>query len=444
MQKHLASRFGAIFKLSIAAILLAVPLYPKFPLFRVPGTYVAVRVEDFLLLIVVLIWGFYLLKTGQLGRFLNDRFTQAVFLFLVAGLLSVLSALLITGNISPHLAFLHWIRRLEYILLFFIAYSAVTLSGRISFFTYTLFIASFFVFLYGVGQVYFNLPVITTQNEEYSKGIALRWVPGARLPSTFAGHYDLAAFSMFVLTFGFAWMFLYTNFLYKIFLLAFVVAPAFWLLLMTESRISFLAYLFSVSSMFVFLQKKKFILPIVLVSIVVAVFTGLGARYWRTIDVYLQKLRTYNMLIVSPVYAQEATQSAPVEDRSVSIRLNIEWPRAVNAFLKNPLLGTGYSSINLATDNDYLRLLGEVGLVGFMAFFLLLLRLIEGFGSFLQKNNLSDAKVFVAAFVGCLIGLLVNALLIDVFEASKIAIVFWTLAGLAAGIVRGRKNGEVY
>ena len=65
-------------------------------------------------------------------------------------------------------------------------------------------------------------------------------------------------------------------------------------------------------------------------------------------------------------------ESQPVfEDRSVSIRLNVEWPRAIRAFSKNPLLGTGYSSITLATDNDFLRLLGEVGLVGALAFFLI-------------------------------------------------------------------------
>ena len=59
--------------------------------------------------------------------------------------------------------------------------------------------------------------------------------------------------------------------------------------------------------------------------------------------------------------------------RSGEIRFNVEWPRAITAFSKNPLLGTGPGSITLATDNDYLRSLGESGLLGFITFAFILL-----------------------------------------------------------------------
>ena len=44
-----SSKLKIIYKYLVSAIILAVPLYPKFPLIEVPGTFVSVRLEDFLL-----------------------------------------------------------------------------------------------------------------------------------------------------------------------------------------------------------------------------------------------------------------------------------------------------------------------------------------------------------------------------------------------------------
>lgn len=44
-----------ISKYLVAAVLIIIPLLPKFPLFKVSGTYVAVRFEDVLMLLLALI-----------------------------------------------------------------------------------------------------------------------------------------------------------------------------------------------------------------------------------------------------------------------------------------------------------------------------------------------------------------------------------------------------
>jgi len=137
---------------------------------------------------------------------------------------------------------------------------------------------------------------------------------------------------------------------------------------------------------------------------------------------------------------------APIfEDRSTSIRLNVEWPRAVRAFSKNPLLGTGYSSITLATDNDYLRLLGEVGILGFLAFSAIFLRIGKLiFSSFPLVKNFKGVELgFLAGVVGAMLGVFLNAVFLDIFEASKFAIIFCLVTGLTVGLLWSVKYEQI-
>lgn len=463
MQKLLSwlnQHWGDIFKIGTITILLVVPLYPKFPIFIIPKTHVAIRAEDFLLLILGVFWFAYFLKNKP-SQFLKNRLNLAIILFLGAGLLSLVSGIFLTSTISPQLGIFHFLRRVEYILPFFIAASAVRLTGKAQVFAESVFIVVFIAYLYALGQIYMEFPVISTQNEEYAKGLALHWVPGARLHSTFAGHYDLAAFQVLALPLAMSFFFVYKKFAGKLFVLLAGILPSFWLILNTESRISFVSAGVAVVVMLLLIGRKKFIIPAIIIGLVSAMyFSGLGARYRYTIDLYWEKLFFWNQtsILPSPAFAQEEipakiqenirsrgdTGVVVIEDRSTSIRLNVEWPRAIRAFSKNPLLGTGYSSITLATDSDYLRLLGEVGIVGAAAFLLLMTRLIRGFFAYLKSvQELTFNKAYVAAFLGGFIGMLINATFIDVFEASKVAIVFWTLAGIAVAIVQGRKDDQI-
>lgn len=439
----------SFYKYGIGVVLLTIPLYPKFPVFNIPGIYVAVRMEDFIIAILGVIW-FVDVLSGGIKKFFEDKLNFAIVLFFTAGGLSILSALFITQSVSFHIAFLHWLRRIEYMIPFFIAVRAMR-EKNTEFFIKIILIAGFISFLYGFGQVHFGFPVISTQNEEYSKGIALRWLPGARLHSTFSGHYDLAAFLVMVFPILFAYIFVLKKFSAKFLWYLFLTVPLLWLFLKTESRVSFMAYLLGVSLTLWIIRKRLFIVPFFFISVLgMFVLSDLGSRYVRGINVYREKFTQYDFLNINfppVIHASEGEvlsfQVVPntdtTEDRSTSIRLNVEWPRAIRAFAKNPLLGTGYSSITLATDNDYLRSLGEVGLLGTLAFLLVFVRLANGFTTYMRSPILDVNKAFVGGFIGGLVGFLFNATFIDVFEASKVAIIFWTFAGIAVGIVKFHK-----
>ena len=432
-----------LFKYSGAALLILVSLYPKFPLISIPGTFVAIRFEDMLLTFIgILVFFAYIPNWRDLFK---NKITASIFLFLAAGLISLLSAVLITHTLDPKIGLLHWVRRVEYFIPFFLGMEIIKRKIKVSFYLKIILIIIFVAFIYGFGQKNFNWPIVITQNEEYSRGVALRYIPGGHINSTFAGHYDLATFFVMILPVIVVSFFMLKGTKTKIVLSA-AYFSGMWLLVNTASRISLFSYLLAVLTAILIIRKYKAIIPVILVSLIFVVFSSnLLGRYSRLIEVIKDRYGDVYP-VATQVYAQEdfslrrldkpeATPipTPPLEDRSTNIRLNVEWPRALRAFYKNPILGTGYSSITLATDNDYLRALGETGILGIFTFLLIFLRIITRFISRfpLTKYFSGENLVLLAGILGSLPGLFVNAIFIDIFEASKFAIIFWFLMGLS-------------
>ena len=455
---------------AIGFLLLFIPLYPKFPLLSVPGTYVAVRLEDFLVAVVVGSW-FILFFLRRPGQFLNQILVKLFLLYFLIGGLSLVSAILITKNIIPHIAFLHYLRRIEYMSLLFVAYASCRRIKDVKFYGLILALATTGVIIYGMGQKFFGWPVVSTMNQEFSKGLILKLTWWARVSSTFAGHYDLAAYLVLVLSLSVAFFAALRGWKIKLLILIFAIF-SFYLLILTASRISLAAYLVAVTFVLVSL-KKYWWLPLVLSFSLLGMLASedISQRYAATFKIDLSFLRGGIMVrpavvslpmpsplptIAPPVAAVRPKfgpggkllptptltptplplPAEPVEStelavsRSTDIRLKVEWPRAIRAFAKNPLLGTGYSSITLATDNDYLRMLGETGILGALAFLAIFLEISRRVIFFLRKTESEFSKSIVLGIAGAMVGFFLNAVFIDVFEASKVAFVFWILMGI--------------
>lgn len=435
-KKHLArldeihTTAHSLLKYVVAAILLAVPLYPKFPLFRIPGVPVSIRLEDAVIAVGFIVY--ILAVLPNIKKIVASTYFKGAILFFAIGLLGVLSGIFITETVVPHVGFLHWARRIEYISVFFMGYASIRKPKDVYFYIKLLFVVIVIAFFYGVGQKYFNVPIITTQNEDYARGVALRYRPEAHLVSTFAGHYDLASF--LILTLPLLYLFITSpNETLKRLIpdtkpllsragIVLVSAMGLWLLMQTASRISIVSYLGSACLALILVNRKKFIPLVIVVSFVFALFsTNLVARYLNIITVYATE--------------EVVEESVVVEDRSTSIRLDVEWPRAIRALQKNPLTGTGYSSITLATDNGYLRMLGETGVMGFIAFFTFLGSIILIiFNSVINKINSTPEYQFKIAVIASLFGVFLNMVFIDILEASKFALLFWLIMGFAAGL----------
>lgn len=448
-------------KYLIAATLIIVPLFPKFPLIRLPITYVAIRFEDILLLILAVLTLIKIIP--DLKNFLKDEIVQAFLIFFGTGLVSLLVGSFLTHDVDFKLGIFHWARRIEYVVPFFAGLTLLAkekVSENLDFYIKVLLLDILVIFIYGFGQRYFGFPVIITQNEEYSKGIALIWTPGSHINSTFAGHYDLASFIVLMFPILLSLLVVFKNKISQLILLI-ASGMSLWLLIVSLSRIGQLAYFAAVGVAFVLLKKFKALTIVLIISLFFAGMSGsLDARFTRLFQVIYD--RTGLPKIMSQVEngftvnAQEITipssrnigvtptpSPIPVfEDRSASIRINVEWPRAIRAFTKDPIIGTGYSSIDLATDNDFLRMLGETGLFGIAAFFLIFFRIGKLFikEAFpVLKKFTGIEQGFMAGLIGGVIGTFIIAFFIDIFEASKFATIFWLILGYGVYFLRNKR-----
>ncbi len=485
----------------VTFLVVFIPLYPKWPLFGVTHTWVYIRVEDLLIACAVFIWGVLFVKRRIR---LPKTIALPVLIYWLVGLISTFIALVFIfpnlANVFPNVAVFHYLRRIEYLILLFVAASTVKKSGDLKKYVIAVVIALVGVIIYGLGQKYLGFPAYLTMNEEFAKGIPLRLPPDARITSTFGGHYDLAAYLVLTIALIGSLVFGVKNKIIKIAFFA-LAASGLLVLLLTASRVSFAVYLVTITVMLVMQKKKIWIIPVILFSIFMLMqVKGTFDRFAKTIRVQSvvinaktgqpiaiaelppelggQKPKptpTQDMLplgtgflALPPVSdtSTEATsvatirrhtssslklatgsseistisgsfliQKAFVYDISFTTRLQGGWPRAWNAFVRNPITGSGYSSIDLASDNDYIRLLGETGILGFLSFLLIFVSYFIIVYRKLKNVTSPLGRSFVIGVSAGLVGLFLNAILIDVFEASKVAYIMWMFIGLSVGIV---------
>ncbi|HLD24620.1 MAG TPA: hypothetical protein VJB96_01755 [Patescibacteria group bacterium] len=525
--------------LSLAALVLLafIPLYPKLPLVDIKNTWVYIRAEDFVVLFVLFGWVLLFFRNRVSIR---TPLTIPILFFWFVGAVSTLHSILFIAptvfEIYPNVAFLGYLRRIEYMSLFFVAFSAVRDKKYLSAVASVLVCTVGMVILYGIGQRYFALPAYLTMNEEFAKGVPLTLSSLGRISSTFGGHYDLAAYLVLTIPIVVSLMLGLKHWFLKI-ALGIVTALGGWVLFMTVSRISLLALVVACGIVLWFQRKKLIVVlvPAALIGVVILIsFTpqilerfgstlkqvdvlvdaktghpighvkDVPSTYFENSVIWqlfydtigdvlthaspsarfqltykdisspvvllteptaptgedLPSGTSYINLTLSPdirrvdhflyepqnkpnVVSGEAfvingeyiVKRAYAYDLSFTTRFQGEWPKAIAAFKRNIFLGSGYGSVSLAVDNSYLRMLAEVGMFGFVFFLSIFLMVGLLIVKTVPKIDSPLVKSFVWGYVAGIAGLAINALFIDVFEASKVAFVLWVLTGTVVGVL---------
>lgn len=528
-----------IFFIFTLFLLAFIPLYPKRPVLDIQHTWVYIRLEDFVIAFIILTW-VYFVFTKKIS--LKTPLTLPIILFWIIGGVATLHGVLLIfptlQDVFSNVSFLSYLRRIEYILLFFIAYSGIKDKRFSPYIVGTLVVTLLGVIWYGFGQKFLGYPAFLTMNEEFAKGTPIQLSDLSRVPSTFGGHYDLAAYLVLIIPLLTSMIFGVKNYLAKVFL-ALTSALGFILLFMTVSRVSFFVLLISMAMMLILQKKRMLIFSLFAIALILlGFFPSLLNRFSNTVtevqvlvdaktgeaigpvkevpSTYFDnriivnefatneqdpKLATasgilprslipstaalvtesniptgenlpqgtsYINLPLSPItkkvnqyfyqksdeksenssqifvyYGDYILKKAKAFDLSFTTRFQGEWPKAMNAFKRNIFLGNGYGSVSLAVDNNYLRILGETGLLGFLTFLSIFLLAIIYIKKALPSISSPFVKSFALGFIAGTFGLALNALLIDVFEASKIAFTYWLLMGVTLGLVELYKTKEI-
>ncbi len=548
MKKILSWLDDNLLTLLTGFLIVMIPLYPKIPLAElIQGYIVRMRLED------LLVMGTFALFLLQLARkkisFPKNLIGKVMIVYLVFGFLSVLSAIYLTHSVPMEKAhilkiWLHWFRRIEYFSLFFVTYAAIRTKKDLLLLAKVAFVTFAGVILYGIGQKYFYFPAFSTMNREFSKGVRLYLQPNSRLLSTFGGHYDLAGYLMMLIAFTLPAAWLTTKKWLKT-LLYISSLIAYWCLVLTTSRTSFIGFIVGISVIAALLVKskgwgwslKKWFVTMAVSFIIMFTFSNLLERFLQVLpnkemrDNILALQQVINQPFVTepqdsqnvaelpslfaflfkneplkpidltdaektqleivasssdmppslvkptpkPILPSDVTQESEnirketAEDAgmtytgpqysanalkyglSMGIRLDALWPQAIKGFMSNPILGSGYSTLvksNVgeftyaeSTDNDYLRMLGETGLLGTIAFlYIIYLVLKYAYLNLSDSNQLST--ILSLGAIGATVAMLVTATYIDIFESSKVAYVYWMIAATVAYIYDHQKPAK--
>ncbi len=509
MQKHILQTLASSHSLVllVALLLVVIPLYPKLPLFEViPGYIVRIRLEDFLILAVSGVW---LYQTLRKKTSLSTPLTTSLLLYICCGGISVLSAVLILKTVpleSSHIlkTVLHYVRNIQYIVMFFVGYSAVKTKKDFNVLVTVMLATLTVVGIYGIGQKYFQLPVYSTMNREFSAGIQLVLTNHARVQSTFAGHYDLAAYLVLLLPLVLSLILSLKKTSQAKWLWALFVVST-WLLTVAAARTSYVGALISVYIVILyyaltqstvaqklgyFLQ-RGFIVGVIFLVLMIQFGSDIRERLLHALQGYPKMYALYqqtsnlfprtenteiddvmvnsdaqpvpkkpndvtvdvpDLVPTATVAADGSTKIIIIEQErtwsdnalryglSMAIRLDTLWPQAIAGFTRSPIFGSGYATLTKSetsefteadsTDNNYLRTLGETGLAGFVTFYGSILLALSLAWKQLKTKELSSQQAPAIAYVAGTLGLLFNAIYIDVFVASKVALIFWLYTGI--------------
>lgn len=483
--------------LALSAFIVLASLFPKIPLRFVEYTYIRIRYDDILPVALV---GIFIIQLLRKKVKFNTKFLLHVLIFWTAVFISFFAGYHFFKTIPVfNIGLLHSLRRVQYIIVFFVAASAISSKRQFERYMKIYFLTLLLVTLYGIGQKFLQFPSIQSMNPAYVDGRLLVLTEFDRINSTFGGHFDLAAYLTFSIPILFGFYFNQSKkLLFGTFIMSLVT------LLYTAARSSYISYIVSITS-FLLLHARKFKLYfiVLLLTAGLTVTTGeMAKRFSQTFQVktiYIDELtgdvkidQRYDKTSELPaggfklplakqktvrvdeaqlrrIALEKALKEAERQGRQLntkeiekraneiskiikpkevwlcdiacSTRLQIEWPRAIGAFLYSPVLGTGPSSITEATDNNILRWLGEFGLLGTSAFIFLLGSIVKRIWNYSKKFK-NEARYKYTGFVFGLFALLINALYVDVFEASKVAYNFWTVAGLYIGLITLNEKGS--
>ncbi len=393
-------------------------LMPKISLFKVGGTAVGIRLEDFVVLAMLLVGLVALWRRRQTRVIGKQLWLKWWLLFMLWALLTSIFGIVVLKTVShPTVALLNWGRYCEFGVVAFTALLVNWTPQRLKRLCVMGLAATVLEFGYALLQLGDLVPYFSTlQSLWQTTDVKFRSV--GVVMGTFGGHYDFGLFAVFVccaVLLGLGQLQQIEQWLdlkpaISRLLLAGIGVMGMVCLLLTKSRSAYLAMIVVVGLHAWQTRNKKLIL---LAAVLVAALTG----------VYLT-----GKISNRPVQTTVGSVAVVIDESSVA-RTN-KWL----AILRNDnpvqwVTGGGLAAMGDAVDGYYLRLIGETGLVGLGLFLVMIVVLLQTY-FYAPKHQSAAAKTLHQLLLFWTVALLVQAVFIDIFVSSKIMFIYWLMLGI--------------
>jgi O-antigen ligase len=367
---------------------------------------VAISLNDVLLCVLIVVWvGFHLYKKKKFDK---GFLFKPVFLFSLIGFLSLLLNFLNLKLDALLISFSYLLRWASYASLYFIVKEFnPKLKLKIN---YILLISGFFVVLIGFAQ-YFFYPSL--RNLYY-----LGWDEHLyRLFSSFLDPNFAGAFFViyFLFTLSFIANFIKRKYWFKFSIVGTMGFLTLVALYLTYSRSALIMLAISVVVYLYLINKKKFIL-LILLGLLLAIF------------ILPKSFQTEGTNFLRATSSESRVSTA--KEALVIIQRNPLYGVGFNAFryARNQQGMTGsnweFSHGAAGTDNSFLFVMATTGVIGFVAFLWLIYKIF-----LLGKINLKKNKLSIV-LISLIVGLIFNSIFVNSFFYVLILEWVWIIAGL--------------
>jgi len=394
---------------------MAIALSPSFHIGSLSdGKAIEIRLEDIFIAVLGFVWIAYLIFSGKkLDEFKKTPLFWPILILVGTGFLSTLVNLIL-GNIGGLRSFFYFLKEVEFFLFFFYVFYYLRNIKLAKIITGVWFV----LLLLNVGYVFYQI-IFPPLVGEYGTAAISEW-----------GVFPTAAF--FLLSF----VFLINLYLYHFLKLdisifkkgllgGLVLSPAIGVF-GTGSKAGLLALVFALilTIAFVFIRKTdlKMILPLILILAVISVIFFVGVMTVPRVKTMFYIFSPINMV-------KEFSRERLTPTYSV---LKMAFEKSLPYLLFT--LGFGKSSVTEA-HNQYVRNFVETGIIGSLAFLILIwLILKKSFKGFMKSKD-SFAVGLSAGLLTATLTMLFLSLSAEVFIVVKPSELYWFFAGITMAVL---------
>lgn len=414
-------------RILIYILLLFITVLPKITIISVNNSVTGIRGEDFILFICAILLLFFSNKKSvdtQEDNMFN-KIKKIMYIYLVASSLSTLYGL-VKGYIAPVTSFLFLIRKLEYFVLFYIGYYYGGKENRKEGLYLDLIVV--FHFIMCILQMNGILG-------SFNHGEMLTTLTQGRVSSTFNGAYEMSAFLLLILPFYINNILIDKKNILKSFLFSLIIT---FCIIISYSRTSLIIeciiFIYILKKSNILKSKKKLINAILIFAfalvplfvyfvqkIDLSRFYDLTYEKTSYIIKYTWQNRDFDTYVKTRSWYGTGTSSlnqidAMGYDASLYQRC-AHWMQLIDGWFTSPIIGCGVSLAGNAADGNYIKIMTETGLLGIGLWIYLLVIIYK---------SLKNSKWIKYSFITLVVG----ALFIDLFDSSKVIMMFWFLLGV--------------